>query len=98
LEAFGIVFNPDSLMTLPSDATNSNLQQFALKELKFSFTYCSKDRLVEEGNRRSPTTIDFNCLHREYVQFLRMIADRNIEISKKPNMGEILEAFLNSTI
>jgi hypothetical protein len=56
LEAFGIEFNPDSLMALPSDATDSNLQQFALKELQFLFDHYSKDRMVEEGHRHSPIT------------------------------------------
>ena len=67
LEAFGTVFNPDSLMALPFEAPESTLRQFALKELQFLFSYYSKDRLVEEGNRRSPITKDFDRLHREYV-------------------------------
>jgi hypothetical protein len=48
-EAFGIVFNPDSMMALPSDATDSNLQQFALKLLTI-FIYLLLKRL--HGRRR----------------------------------------------
>ena len=68
LEAFGSIFDPKTLVSLPHDTLIETLNAFGLPGLTYLFKHYSTNRGVEGNQQRSPITKDFARLHQEYTQ------------------------------
>jgi hypothetical protein len=75
LEAFGSLFDPKTLVSLPYDSPVKTLNTFGLPGLTYLFKHYSTNRGVEGNQQCSPITKDFARLHQEYKHFLGIVVD-----------------------
>jgi hypothetical protein len=98
LEAFGSVFDPKTLMSLPRNSPIENLHAFGLPGLQYLFDFYSRNRPVEDNQQRSVISKDFGRLRRDYQHFVGIVFEGLLpHITAESSMSEILEAYLNET-